>query len=281
MTYTSGCVEPEEQSAHGKGLKVHLREVAVAGYSYRIVTLRPATTARFSTNRFHDTWHILTDREGAFVLARLLWGLSFQRMAGTAVLIDGAHLVPTPFDAERADPILLVPAGLTRVDADRLGLLRKSLRRPAQGTTIRWHTFGLPRAFAGGIDFRSFRYREAREQSAQERAEKLGGFVCYSAPPAILRAQALAIYGMRECESMTYRYLAEASDRAGWHPNAEVQVFREFRDMVSVATVARRCVVGTQARIRTHVERQAVYEQAALVGERMRSARRRQKDGRA
>ena len=128
---------------NARGLKVHLRLVSVGAITYRVVTLRPATRVAFSSNYFHDTWHVLTGCSGALVLGRLLWGLGFQRQPGTVVLIDAPHLVATPFESDPADPILLIPEGLTAVDAASLRELRRRL--PAVPTaTIRWHTFGLP-----------------------------------------------------------------------------------------------------------------------------------------
>jgi len=46
-------------------VKVHLRLVEIHRQTLRVVTLRPATAVRFSTNFFHDTWHIVTSHAGA------------------------------------------------------------------------------------------------------------------------------------------------------------------------------------------------------------------------
>lgn len=269
--------DPVDVHAHAEGLKVHLRVVTVARATYRIITLRPATTARFSANYFHDTWHVLTDREGAFVLARLLWGLAFQREPGTVVLLDGVHLVPTPFEAEPADPILLVPAGLTRVDADLLRRLKRALRRPLPQTTVRWHTFGLPRA--SGVKVTSWR-RRVESHRPRDRMRRVGGFLCYSAPADILRSEAEAIDAMRRCGEMAYHYLASEGGRGGWRPEGEVQVFRDFRDMVSSAVVARRAVLGgSDPAIRSEAEREEIQHRAKLVEHDLREARRRAKGG--
>ncbi|MGL5444773.1 MAG: hypothetical protein ACRDDJ_20180, partial [[Mycobacterium] stephanolepidis] len=94
-------------------MKLHRHSMALDGRSYTIITLRADVDVRFSTNRFHETWHVLSDESGAKMLARLLWGLAYQRQPGTLVLIDRAHLDPNPFDAEPADPIVLLPSHLT------------------------------------------------------------------------------------------------------------------------------------------------------------------------
>ncbi|HSO36050.1 MAG TPA: hypothetical protein VLT33_26165 [Labilithrix sp.] len=282
MMHPSESSDQEDTRANARALKVHLREVTVGRYTYRVVTLRPATTARFSTNFFHDTWHVLTDREGAFVLARLLWGLAFQREPGTVVLLDGAHLVPTPFEADPPTPVLIVPAGLTRVDADLLRLLRARIGRPAPSRTARWQTFGLPQALAARDDPMWFHDRW-RRQLAQEHMQKLGGLICYSAPPDVLRWQAVSIYRMRSCRNMTYHYLAAERRRGGEAPDGEVQVFRDFRDMVSAAAVARRSVLEahrSSTPIASDDERDAVQREAGRVDARVRAGRRRKRKNR-
>src|SRR5262245_54962636 len=52
-------------------LKMHLRVRRLAGRTYHLVTLRPDARVGFSTNFFHQTWHILSDHRGARLLARL------------------------------------------------------------------------------------------------------------------------------------------------------------------------------------------------------------------
>jgi hypothetical protein len=80
-------------------MKLHEVEVRLArGATLRVLSLPPSTRARFSTNFFHETWHIITDREGARVLAELLWALSYHRTPSTVVLLHGEHLVPSHDD---------------------------------------------------------------------------------------------------------------------------------------------------------------------------------------
>ncbi len=113
--------------------------------------------------------------------------------------------------------------------------------------------------------------------------QRLGGFVCYSAPQDILRSQALAIYQMRQCKKMNYHYLAEDGGLGRWRTDGEVQVFRDFRDMVSAARVARRTVLaatGRGASIAEVSERDAVQRQAERLGTQLRASRRRKKESR-
>ena len=76
-------------------MKFHLREVRAGGRLYCVVTPRPGADVRFSTNNFHDTWHVVTDAAGARMFARLLWGLAYQRQPGTVALLHGEFLRPT------------------------------------------------------------------------------------------------------------------------------------------------------------------------------------------
>jgi hypothetical protein len=125
-------------------LKVHLRLLLLAGTTYRVVTLRPAIRVAFSTNYYHDTWHLVGDMDSSQLLARLLWGLSYQRRPDTLVLVHGPHLLPTPFEGERSDPFLLLPAHLTASDPDAFRMLKTRLAHLGlPHGTIRWHTFGL------------------------------------------------------------------------------------------------------------------------------------------
>ncbi len=158
---TSHPLEPAPGLPAEGRLKMHLRLLRLGGSTCRVVTLRPSTRIGFSTNFFHETWHLVTSQRGARLLARLLWGLSYQRHPGTVLLVHGDHLLPTPFEAERSDPFLLVPAGITSLDASALRTLKSLLNRLGPPTTtIRWHTFGLDAAL------------RARHSGTAERSEK-------------------------------------------------------------------------------------------------------------
>jgi hypothetical protein len=241
-------------SAEGR-LKVHLRLLRLGGATYRVITLRPGTPAAFSTNYFHNTWHVVTDMSGARLLARLLWGLAYQRQPGTLVLVHGAHLRPTPFEAERSDPFVLASAGLTRLDTSALRQLKALLPRLGPPTlTARWLTFGLDEALAAWRGEReddptewereSLRRKENRQLWTHERMDRRGGFICYSAPPAVLRYQALIVHSLRVkagsyATEMNYHFLAERSSAVSWCGDGEVQIFADYRDRVAAATQAR------------------------------------------
>jgi len=261
-------------------LKLHLRVLEIHRTTLRVVTLRPQTRTRLSTNYFHDTWHILGGGDGAVLLGRLLWGLAFQRHPGTVILIDDGHLVPTPFEADPPDPILLVPAGLTQIDDDLLRALKLRLRRaPGSPATIRWHTFGMPAALADDEARwpQHRRWSNGRRQPlwARERMSKRAGFLCYTAPPAILRVHALGIYGMHGYGDGYYP-LAEHGALARWHYDGEFQVIPGFADAVSAARVARRELLADEADpIATDDDRWTIYRGKTCALERLHAARRR------
>src|SRR5262249_19364242 len=156
--------------------------------------------------------------------------------------------LPTPFEAERSDPFLLAPAGLTPLDPAALRALKGQLgclRPPTK--TIRWQTFGLDAALRAMRESPSpsraeasrLRWRATRHLWAQERMQRLGGFICYSAPGPVLRCQALRIHGLRvggrgATADMDYHYLADGAGAAAWC-DGEVQIFADYHDRVAAA----------------------------------------------
>lgn len=217
-------------------LKLHLRVLEMHRKTLRLVSPRPQLGVRFSTNYFHDTWHILAGPDGGAVLARLFWGLAFQRQPGTLLLIDRAHLAPTPFEADAADPILVIPDELTHLDVDDLRALVQRLRRaPPAPTTIRWntHSFAAAEPRPG-----SWAQRRRDPMWRRERMSRRAGFVCYTAPLAVLRARALEIRGMG---GDGYLPLADP-DHGGHGSDGEIQTIGNFAAKVAAARRVRaRC----------------------------------------
>lgn len=244
-------------------LKLHLRLIEAAGYLYRVVTLRPSCKARFSNNYYHDTWHLLTDLGGAPLLARLLWGLAFQRQPGTLFLLDDEHVLPTPFEGDRALPMIFSVTGQTRLEEDSLQALRRKLsRKGSPTTTVKWQTFSMEEARAQEY-WRRFA-RDDRALWAQEHMQLRGGFICYSAPPLVMRKQALSIENMSSYLywGTNYHYLADWGPKHR-HPEGEVQVFSDFRDKVASACEARREVLeAPQSASTSEEERQKIWKKA-------------------
>jgi hypothetical protein len=237
-------------------MKVHLRVLPLAGRTYRVVTLRPSSRARFSTNYYHDTWHIVSDTAGAHLLARLLWGLAYQKHPGTLVLLAEPHLVPTPFDGAPSYPVVLVPSGLTPFSDEALRQLKARLHRLGPTQTIRWHSFGLDRELvARDADETTELLEQSRLLGTpsfkalehSERMSKVGGLICYTAPPLVLRQQAAFVARMRTASAgysqMDYHYLADGPSAVNY-ADGEVQIFHDYRERVSAAGVARREVLA-------------------------------------
>jgi hypothetical protein len=243
-------------------LKLHRRIVPLGGRDHTVLTLRPDARVRFSTNYYHDTWHVLSDVHGAQVLARLLWGLSYQARPGTLILLDEARLDPNPFDAEPPRLVALIPAGLTSSAVPLLRELKRSRHRhTAPAGTVRWRTNGLDAALA--------RYRATRDydlpglptwrrhRTLVEDVRELAGVVTLTAEPAMLRILAFAFAKMAD-----YWYRGQCSleldDYAG-----ELQIWRDYHRMVSIARTARAEVLSTgagadPAEVRLRVWRHAV-----------------------
>lgn len=231
----------------GDRLKLHRREVWLRGRRHTVVSLRPGADARFSTNFFHGTWHILSDWHGARLLGRLLWGLAYQRVPGTLLLIDRPFLDPNPFDSEPADPIVVVPADLTSLSGRAAHELRRRLplAAPSAGT-VRWQTHGLAPSVAA---LRAVRNRPVGvapppwdpPRSFRRRIDRVGGLITLTASADMLKELATDIHAIDD-----YAYNGSAYTEVDW-PRGEVQVFRDYRRRVSVARVARREVLAEQA----------------------------------
>ncbi|QLY30065.1 TfoX/Sxy family DNA transformation protein [Nocardia huaxiensis] len=245
-------------------LKLHRHLVRTPGRVHTVITLRPGTDARFSTNRFHDTWHVLSDDRGAQLLSRLLWGLSYQARPGTMVLIDRPFLTPTPFDADPADPIVLVPGWCTPVD-DRLARqLKTRLPLSHSDGTVRWHTFGLDRTLEPeALDSWWQGHHTRREDRG--RIDRRSGLL-FLTPSTPNEARAWALQAARldtgNPFGNDYTYL----DRWDYGHDGEIQIFRRFRPMVSVAGQARAQVLGRSGLpADPDALRQAVWREAEKV----------------
>ncbi len=214
-------------------MKLHRRTMRLGGRPHTVVSLRPGTRVRFSTNRFHETWHVLSDPHGARLLAHLLWGLSYQARPGTVVVIDRPFLVPTPFDADPADPIVLAPGWCTTLDRSAAAdLVRRLPLHTRPDGTVRWHTFGLAHGeYAPGW------------QPERGGVQRLGGAIVLApATPAECRDWAL---GTARLDPRRYGsdhvYLGPWS---GGH-SGEIQIFRRFHGMLGEARTARGQVLDT------------------------------------
>ncbi|WP_282784315.1 TfoX/Sxy family DNA transformation protein [Nocardia sp. CC201C] len=245
------------------GLKLHRHQVRSPGHVHTVITPRPGTHARFSTNRFHDTWHVLSDEHGARLLARLLWGLSYQARPRTVVLIDRPFLCPNPFDADPADPIVLVPGWCTPFDDHTARWLKSRLPLSNPDGTVRWHTFGLDRTLEPAArDAWWDRYRRRKDRGIVSR--RSGLLVLAPRTPDEARAWALHAAGLDTANGYGSDYAYLGPWDHGY--DGEIQIFRRFRPMVHVANQARAQVLS-RANAPTDPEslRVAVWREAESV----------------
>lgn len=213
-----------------------------------MIGLRPDTGARFSNNYFHETWHVLSDRHGARLFGRLLWGLAYQRRRDMFVVIDRPFIDPTPFEAAPARPIVLVPSWLGALRAGELRALGARLPlTDAPDGTVRWHTRGLDQVddAADDEDYEEFLDRHFRSRDgALAHAARCGitGGMLWFAPrsPTQAKQWAVAAYDL----PVTPRFREDAAYLDWPWVNGEVQVFADYRRMVRSAGDARRRVLA-------------------------------------
>lgn len=249
-------------------MKLHRHALSCDGHDYTVITLRPGAYARFSNNYYHETWHILSDWHGARVLGRLLWGLAYQRMPGTLVLIDRPNLDPSPFSGEPADPIALVPSRLTSLSERAARDLRARLPLTRPAGTVRWQTHGLDQAIAAGR-------RSAaswRNQPGDARIGRSGGLITFAATPDILREWAVDAYrtGEHAFAGMDYVFF---NGQCRW-AEGELQVFRDYRRRVSATARARREILASIPRqVPLSDAERLIWQRAATIRRRSLPAR--------
>jgi hypothetical protein len=226
-------------------LVVHRRSVKLDGSVWTALSFRPAQKCVFATNRFHGTWHVLSDLGGAQLLARVCWAMAYQRSDRTCFVIEAQHLSVNPFDADPSSPILIVNADLGTPSHDARIALKRMLpwRLPSEGRVV-LQTHGLDTD--GSPESLLQQQRMSGERYIPERlhriVEQLDGFVVLAAPRPALKEWAvwLAKLGEHTYQGMDYTEL----DSTG-----EVQVFSDFRQRVSQATVKRRALFPGQDHI--------------------------------
>ncbi|WP_084655327.1 hypothetical protein [Nocardia altamirensis] len=259
---------PRPSSATDAMLKLHRRTMVLDGRVYTVVSLRPGSDFRFATNYFHDTWHVLSDWRGARVLARLLWGLAYQRRPGTLIVIDPAQLDTNPFDGAPSDPIVVVPSDLTVFTSAAAAALRRRLPfRDRSAGTVRWQTFGLDSAVdalaaerAMGSDER-YNNDYAPQPTGWLRVDRIGGLITIFAAADQLRdlARTIATMGNYPYRGMAYQYLDYPET------NGEVQISRQYRNLVTSARRARIDIVGRRSGPITEEAEHAIWSHAATL----------------
>jgi hypothetical protein len=219
-------------------LKVHRRSVRLDRLEYTILSPRPTEEARFATNSFHETWHVITSEKGAALLARLCWAMAFQRRERTIILIDSPLIVPTPFDADLSSPIAIVNNDLGGLSRAAVKELRAQLPlSTASDGTVVLQTRGLDQALENSTEFRE-RNQETQSQNPHQNRRWIDGsdgLVIVAAPPPVLRTWGvdLSDLGTWSDEGGSWEYLDYPANVG------EVQVLDDFDAMRAAAQTAR------------------------------------------
>lgn len=278
---------PATAREFGDALKLHLHLIPVGATTYHVLTPRPNTQVRFSTNFYHETHHILSDTAGARFLGRLLWGLAFQRQLNTLIFLGGEFLEPTPFDAESSDPICLVPAHLTTLDAKKLAIVRQKMRFSRSIKTVRWQTWGLDETLGFEGDwwqhplYEQWNSAEAQPWRDSETVRRAGKMVCYSAMPLALQIAALKAFRLqpdkyRHQFGMDYCEIASHWKRKSffWSCEGEIQVFSAYAQMLRDASLARQEIEVEYGAVTTlENDRSRVQERALQIAQRRSEAK--------
>lgn len=263
-----GAARPGAGERIGDRLKLHRYLLRLDRREYTVITPRPGTGARYSTNRYHGTWHVLSDLRGARLLARLLWGLAYQRVPGTLVVIGPPLLDPSPFDAEPADPVALVPATLTPLRAQAARQLRHRLPLGMPTGTVRWHTPGLAPAVAA---WRCERERPPGQRlwypppGLWHRIDRVGGVLVLAATAQELKSWAVAVAQLGDWLQRGMDY----TDLNG--VDGEIQIFTDYQRRVGAAQTARHEVLAGPARqLPPTVQRPLIWQRGAVIRSRAR-----------
>ncbi|MFI0353683.1 hypothetical protein [Actinomadura sp. 9N407] len=254
---------PGNARATADGLKLHRRTVRLDGREHTVIGLRPGTDARFSTNEFHRTWHVLSDGHGARLLARLLWGLSYQSRPGTLLVIDRPFLTPTPFDGDPADPIVIVPSWHTPFTTHTARALSRALPlRGASDGTVRWRTHGLDTALEDPRRWLSDTVPPWRPDRG--RVERRNGLI--GLQPA--DAQEMRVWAVQAgWLDPSGRHGTDYATLGPWRHGytGEIQVFRDFRRDVAVARRARADVLSCTDETAAEDLRPLIWDRAGAI----------------
>jgi hypothetical protein len=219
-------------------LKTHRRSLVLGGSRYTVLSPRPSVEARFATNRYHETWHIVTDISGAQLLARLCWAMAFQRHARTVIVLDPPILVPNPYDGDPAIPIVIVNSDLGPFSRESAASLRAALpfQTPSEGTVV-LQTRGLDLALDDREEFaRSDDQADSRDPHQKRRwIAGSDGVLVVSAPPPVLRSWGVELTGLGSWshEGSSWTHLDYPQN------DGEVQVLEQFSSQVEKAIEVR------------------------------------------
>lgn len=181
-------------------LKLHRRNLELAGERFTVLALRPTTTERFATTEYHDTWHLLCNLAGVDLLGRLAWAMAFQSRPHTLIVVDLPQIAADPFDASPTAPILIVNTDLDPPGAEAIESLRAQLPLTTESEgSVRLSIAGFDRARADPDRFWNQERSDDQDFKAHQQArwlEQVGGVVVLAASAEVLRQWAVRVAGL-------------------------------------------------------------------------------------
>lgn len=218
---------------HHDRLRLHLRSLTQGPKVYQILTLRASDPVRFSVDARHDCRMIRSDLGGTRRLARLLWGLSYQRRQDTLLVIDRAHLIDNA-DGSPSPPVVFYVHPQTTIDVSGLRALRRWLRRPPvseRAVTLQTAGYDLARAEidawrAGPQPRSNFPPKWHARDEPPSRVDTAHGMVVIAGSRTTLRIWSLLIgwldgswYGGEDCAEPDgeMRFDVHAVEQFPWH----------------------------------------------------------------
>jgi hypothetical protein len=224
--------------------RCHLYREEIGRREFRVIVPRPRDGLTISTNSYHDTWHVLSEPGHIPALRRLFWALAYDRHEGTLALLAGTTLAPTPFDAAPSRPVIIACSDRTHLRHDDVAAILKRLRsRRFPDCTVKLRTFGLRHIDEAdsGASRRWFREQDRGSRGRALRVDLMGGAIVFHGPSATLRVVAASLEGLEQPlppGDMNYQYIGD-DPRRRWPPPGEVQVFGDYRRMLTDARLAR------------------------------------------
>jgi hypothetical protein len=228
-------------------LKVHRRSLSLHGLRYSVLSPRPIEQARFATVRLHDLWHVLTDVEGAHLLARLCWAMAYQRHERTVMVVDPQLLVPNPFDADPSSSMVIVNSDLGSFSRGAVADLKAQLpfAMPSSGTVV-LQTRGLDLALGDPVTFaeREGQTAGSMEHRTRRWIDGVNGLLVLAAPPPVLRMWGVELsdHGRSSPTGTCWSYLDDPEKEG------EVHVLDDFIDQVGHSIALRNLLFPDRTR---------------------------------
>ncbi len=263
-------------------LRCHLYRETLGARAFSLVTPRPRDGLSVSTNRYHETWHLISAPHHVPTLRALVWAAAHDRHADTIYVLSGASLEPTPFDAAPSLPVVIACSDRVHLRKDDVrSLLGRLRRRRRPDGTVKLRSFGLRKVDAASADEQRERLdRERRSRRSELRVERMGGAIVFHGTAAALRYASITWQWLEQPlrpGDSAHEYVDR--DWRRW-PEGEVQVFADYERMLADARVEREQVIRNPGCVPPHALGEVICERRAARAERRQELERRRYDRR-